>query len=143
MLAAVYRETGDSGVLGVDGNEHLWAGLPDRPNHRDGPFDLSRSRHGLSPGAGRLGAHVDEVRPLVDHFQGMVQRRLRVEKSVSVTERIRRNVQDAHDGRRPRPAAQPLQQFFQSPEAGSGGHGRDLTRTGQNLRGVGVARRVR
>ena len=87
---------GDRRLVGVDRDGHLEArgqGL-DHRDHAAQLLDLRNRRRARPRG---LAAHVDEVCTRVHHPQRRVYRRADALKRAAVGERVRRDVQDAHD----------------------------------------------
>ena len=84
---------------GVDRDRH--AEMDDRRQDRRQPRQLLFQGDRLRPDIGprRFGADVDDVGAFVDHLLGMLEGASRIGKLAAVGERVRGDVEDAHDDR--------------------------------------------
>ena len=88
------RGFGHGGVAGVDRYPDVRGeGL----DHRQHPAQLLGHVDGVGAGAGRLTADVDDVGTLGHQVEPVGHRRLGIEPAATVGERIRGDVEDAHD----------------------------------------------
>ena len=94
--AGVEGGGGDVGAPGIHRHPRLVA-PDDLADHRHHAGALFRRRYGQRPRARGLAAHVDQVGALRQHHLGTRQRLLGFTIQPAVGERVRRDVQNAHD----------------------------------------------
>ena len=80
------------GPHGVDADHH--AGRGELAHDRGAPAQLLLEGHALSPRSGGLAADIDQVGSLRGKLPAVRDRRLRVEPSATVGERVRSHVED-------------------------------------------------
>ena len=84
---------------GADGDFRFGEMLADGLEHRNDPLEFLLFRSDGIVGPGGASADVDEVGPLFQHLFTMQESRVNGVVFSPVGERVRRDVQDAHDGR--------------------------------------------
>ena len=87
----------DLDVPRVDGNDRTTLG--ERTHDGQDAARLFVGVYRTKPGSRRLAAHIDDIRPRVEHRDAMGDRRLGIEVLTTVAERIGRDVEHAHDAR--------------------------------------------